>query len=249
MVKVNSLLPSRILLDIGIDIGVVAEQREPVMLGTEITGEYLFFTEFGNACIGGIFGSEEAFILYADKLLRSLLDIFRLGEEQPTLEVVEAESLEGKLDGTFATHLIHKLVAGILGGNAGHIKTGTTANDLNSLGSSQIKTRLGCLVATAPCGTSLCIHQIHVGKTEVRDVSVGIGTVIVGTVILLTGVRHKLLVEITGAGSVGHCTHRSACGESGIFHSLVFLRVTVDILHAVKHDVVVEARVATLKDG
>lgn len=111
MVKVNSLLPSRILLDIGIDIGVVAEQREPVMLGTEITGEYLFFTEFGNACIGGIFGSEEAFILYADKLLRSLLDIFRLGEEQPTLEVVEAESLEGKLDGTFATHLIHKLVA------------------------------------------------------------------------------------------------------------------------------------------
>ena len=75
----------------------------------------------------------------------------------------------------------------------------------------------------------------------------GIGTVIVGTVILLTGVRHKLLVEITGAGSVGHCTHRSACGESGIFHSLVFLRVTVDILHAVKHDVVVEARVATLE--
>ena len=76
------------------------------MLGGEGALEEGLGVELGHACVGGVVGFEELVVFHANELVGGLERVLGLGEQQPALQVVEAQALEGQLNGALVVNLV-----------------------------------------------------------------------------------------------------------------------------------------------
>ena len=101
---------------------------------------------------------------------------------------------------------------------------------------------------TVEHSTCLGIHQIYIGETHVRYISIGVLVIFIFTVDLVGGMRNKLLHPVTCTRTVGYVTSASAGGKTGILEfGIITFCLAIDILDTVKYYIMVEAGVTVLE--
>ena len=103
-------LPARILFKLRIQINFTVEEREPIVFCSKITGKDNLFAVVGNLCLTRVVILKDLEVFQTVEFLTELGIIWILGQEQPALQVVEAETFERKLNSALAANLVHKLI-------------------------------------------------------------------------------------------------------------------------------------------
>ena len=202
-------LPSWILRELRIEVNLFLLKRQQIVLCTELALQDDGLAPSGHLSITRILlGVVE--VAYALELLTGL-DVERiLREEQPALQILPAEALEGQFTGTLTTNLVDELLL-ISRELRSHVSgTYTVAEHVDGIFSRTAT--VGLEACTTRGSTCLGIEQIDIGHTHVGQIGLKGTTPIVHTVELVALVRNEFLAEVTCAAAVG-VTLRIACGR------------------------------------
>ena len=198
------------------------------------------------------------------KLMRVLHRVRRLGQEQPTLQVVPTEAFERQLNGTLTTNLIHKALwrSQELSRNMLHRiihRIDTITESVDSINSRHGRTIawfllevVGTVVGTSNSCSCLSIHQIDIGQTHVRNIGLKCPIPVIPLVTDITLVRNQLLNEVTRATCIIHGTHSTTGIQVAVLEflllSIQFIKTCLSyILETIEYDIVIETWVTILE--
>lgn len=162
LILLRHALPSRILLKALIDGHILLKEGEPIVTLRERTGNDSLLTPASHLSVTRIMFLIPRLVVHASEFLAGLYSVRFFGQEQPTLQVIEAEALESQLASALTTNLIHELilVTQELGVHMFCTYPVTQGIDGTLRGQGWIS-RAGT-ICTIHGSASLCIHQIDI---------------------------------------------------------------------------------------
>ena len=208
-------LPARVLPVISIKVDIIVRQGEPVMFRPEYTFYKQTLVPVCHFCISRVICLIEVGTLHAVEFHGIFFGVGRFGQQQPTLQVVEAESFHSQLDSAFTTYFIHELMVVSQVCRLYTFGTATSADFVDGIQSGQF-----AIVSfggrTSQYSTAFSIHQVDVGEAHVGQVSMQVASPVIFLVSFVTGVGDELLEEIAGTAGLNRlrdCSKHRAFGH------------------------------------